>query len=220
MSAVAAAVVGGAVIGAVASKKGAEAQAGAAESGQRMTQAQFEQTREDQAPWRLAGERALEAIQAAPDFQFTPTDFEAFKDPAYEFRMEEGLNVLERGAAAKGRVLSGAQGKALTRYGQDLASQEYGNAFNRALVTYQQKLATQQSLAGVGQTAVAQTQQAGQFATRQQNILAAQGAQATAQGYSGMAQSMNQGIGNYLLYQQTRPPATPAAAVAPDFRIA
>ena len=52
-------------------------------------------------------------------------------DPGYGFRLGEGLKALERSAAARGGLMSGATGKALQRYGQDLASQEFGNAYNR-----------------------------------------------------------------------------------------
>jgi hypothetical protein len=65
-------------------------------------------------------------------------------DPGYGFRMSEGLKALERSAAARGGLMSGGAGKALQRYGQDLASQEYGNAFQR----FQQDRAAR---AGLGQ---------------------------------------------------------------------
>ncbi len=52
-------------------------------------------------------------------------------DPGYAFRLAEGIKALEQSAAARGNLLSGTTGKALQRYGQGLASQEYSNAFNR-----------------------------------------------------------------------------------------
>ena len=52
-------------------------------------------------------------------------------DPGYAFRFGEGLKALERSAAARGNLLSGATLKRVQRYGQDLASQEFGNAYNR-----------------------------------------------------------------------------------------
>lgn len=52
-------------------------------------------------------------------------------DPGYGFRLGEGLKAMERGAAARGGLMSGAALKAGQRYGQDLASQEYGAAYNR-----------------------------------------------------------------------------------------
>lgn len=60
---------------------------------------------------------------------FGAADFQA--DPGYNFRLSEGLKALDRQAAARGGMMSGAALKAAGRYGQDVASQEYGNAFNR-----------------------------------------------------------------------------------------
>jgi len=228
------AIVGSALIGGAASIAGGKAAGkGAAAAGASTAAAQvystdiqqemFKQTRADQAPWRLAGERALQAIETTPDFQFTIEDFETFKDPAYEFRMEEGINALDRSAAARGRLLSGAQDKAITRYGSRLASEEFSNAFNRSLTTRQANLAKEQSLAGIGQTATNVVAQAGQqtardiagttmAGTQAQNAFAQQGAQAQTQMYSGLAQTAQSGISNYLLYKQMQPTVAPAAA--------
>ena len=52
-------------------------------------------------------------------------------DPGYNFRLGEGMKALERSAAARGGLLSGGTGKALTRYGQDFGSNEFSNAYNR-----------------------------------------------------------------------------------------
>jgi hypothetical protein len=60
---------------------------------------------------------------------FGASDFQI--DPGYSFRLSEGLKALDRQAAARGGVISGAALKAAGRYGQEAASQEYGNAFNR-----------------------------------------------------------------------------------------
>jgi hypothetical protein len=60
---------------------------------------------------------------------FGAADFQA--DPGYNFRLSEGLKALDRQAAARGGLMSGAALKAAGRYGQEAASQEYGNAFNR-----------------------------------------------------------------------------------------
>src|SRR5213075_1122786 len=64
-------------------------------------------------------------------------------EPGYQARYQMGLQGLERGAAAQGSILSGGTQKALARYGQDYASNEYSQAYNRALQTYQQNYLTQ-----------------------------------------------------------------------------
>ena len=203
-----------AMVGAGASYMAAKEQSKAADKAARVSQAQYMQTREDQAPWRIAGEKALRTIQDMPEFQFNAQSFEQMRDPSYEFRQQEGINALDRSAAARGRVLSGAQDRAVTRYGSELASQEYGNAFNRAMATYQQQLGRQQSLAGIGQQATNVISQAVQQAAWQQANIAMQQGQAQANMYTGVAQSVNQGIGNYLLYSQSQPTPTPKTTTA------
>ena len=53
-------------------------------------------------------------------------------DPGVQFRMDEGRKALEASAAARGGLLSGGTLAALQRQGQELGSQEYGAAWNRA----------------------------------------------------------------------------------------
>lgn len=60
---------------------------------------------------------------------FGMSDYEA--DPGYGFRLSEGLKAIQNSAAARGGLLSGAALKGISRYGQDMASQEYGNAYAR-----------------------------------------------------------------------------------------
>jgi hypothetical protein len=52
-------------------------------------------------------------------------------DPGYLFRLSEGQKVLENSAAARGGLLSGQTGKALQQYGQNFASNEFGNIYDR-----------------------------------------------------------------------------------------
>lgn len=81
---------------------------------------------------------------------FTMADYQA--DPGYAFRLSEGLKGLDQTAAARGGLLSGNALRGAQRFGQDLASQEYTNAYNR----YTGEQATQRNalanLAGIGQT--------------------------------------------------------------------
>lgn len=63
-----------------------------------------------------------------------PLNFQ--QDPSYQFRLNEGTRALQHGAAARGTLLTGGTQKALQNYGQEAASQEYGNAFTRALQGY------------------------------------------------------------------------------------
>jgi hypothetical protein len=75
------------------------------------------------------------------------------QDPGYAFRQAEGLKGLERSASARGGVLSGSALKNIQRFGQDLASQEYQNAFNRAQTERAARLNTLGGLSASGQSA-------------------------------------------------------------------
>jgi hypothetical protein len=75
----------------------------------------------------------------AGDYRYTPGAVPTVRgaellanDPGVQFRQEEARKALEASAAARGGLLSGSTLAALQRQGQDLASQEYGNAWQRA----------------------------------------------------------------------------------------
>jgi hypothetical protein len=61
--------------------------------------------------------------------RFSKEDF--FTDPGYEFARSEGLRGIERGASARGGVLSGATLKALNKFNLGHANQQYGAAWER-----------------------------------------------------------------------------------------
>ena len=104
----------------------------------------YKQNRADMEPWRVTGGNALEELWRK--VQKGPGSFR--ESPGYNFAFNQGVNALDRSAAARGRLNSGAHDKALTRYGQGIANQEYDNFLAR----YYQSLTPYQSLAGVGQT--------------------------------------------------------------------
>lgn len=114
-----------------------------------------------QQPWLQAGQQALNKLipEATTYTPFGMRQFQA--DPGYGFRMSEGMKALERSAAARGGLLSGATMKGAQRFGQELGSQEYQNAFNRYQAERQARLGPLQSLAGVGQTTAQQIGEAG-----------------------------------------------------------
>lgn len=69
--------------------------------------------------------------KAPPDLtrNFSMSDFRT--DPGYAFRQQQGNLGIERSGAARGMQLSGATMKALQRFGQNLASDEYSRASDR-----------------------------------------------------------------------------------------
>jgi hypothetical protein len=214
---------GSALLGASASKSAAKTQAAATDRAgelQKQTVDQqialqremYQQTRQDQEPWRQAGVNALNQMQQTAGnvpgaFKFGMDQFQ--QDPGYGFRLAEGQKALDRQAAARGGLISGGALKAAQRFGQEMGSQEYQNAFNRAFTGYGTDVARenqlynrQAGLAGIGQTSTNLVNQAGQnYATNVGNLMTGAGA-AQAAGQVGMANALTGGLGTYLNYTQ------------------
>jgi hypothetical protein len=83
-------------------------------------------------------------------------------NPFYDFPLQQGIQALERSAAAKGTLLGGGQVKAVTRYGQDYAASRLGDYWDRLYKT-----------AGLGLNAA---QSAGAFGTSYGNQVGNTGA--------------------------------------------
>lgn len=162
---------------------------------------------------------------------FGQSDFQA--DPGYAFRLSEGLKGMNATAAARGGLLSGNALRAGQEYGQQLGSQEYqnafnryqanralqaqeyGNAFNRFQTERTNTLAPLQSLAGLGQSATQQAQQAsqnyatgagnalGNFGNAQASNIIGQG-NARASGYIGGANAISGGVGQGINFYQNQ----------------
>lgn len=80
--------------------------------------------------------RTFGTYGGAPQFQWdkfvAPNPQDVANDPSYQFRLAEGSKAIQGSAAARGLLRTGGTLKDLMGYGQDLASQEYANMFNRA----------------------------------------------------------------------------------------
>ena len=203
----AAASVGGSLIARSGARKAARTQEQAAQRAETTQREMFERQLGLQEPFRQAGLTAQQEIMrllgvggdtAAPGFgsmarPFGMQDFQ--QDPGYAFRQSEAMRALERSAAARGGLLSGSTLKGIQRFGQDLASQEYQNAFNRFQIERAARLNPLQSLMGSGQSAVnTMTGATGQAA---QNIGQMQlgAGQARASGYVGGANALASALG-------------------------
>jgi hypothetical protein len=193
----------GATITGSAARSAASTQASAADRAAQLQKEQFDRQVELQAPFREAGVRALPELEAAS--RYTPFGMKQFTaDPGYGFRLAEGQKALDRQAAARGGLISGGALRAAQRYGQEMGSQEYTNAFNRYQTERQARLNPLQSLAGMGQTSVAQLGQAGQtMATNVGNLMTG-GAAANAAGQVGVANALTGGLGTYMNYSQNQ----------------
>lgn len=224
MSGIATAIGASAVIGAYSSHKAGKAQERAAKAGaDAETQLGYanidlqkelaQEQREDFAPWRDVGEKALNDLwSGVQSGEFEVGDIDVTKDPGYQFRMDQGVEALDKSAAARGRLLSGAQQKGVTDYAQNMASQEYANAYAREANQKARKYNMLSSLSGQGQSSAArQAGATGQLAQESSNIMSnmgnAQAQSAYAQGqaragaYQGMAQSGNQAAQNWLTFK-------------------
>jgi hypothetical protein len=207
---VAGAVVVSSAIGANAAGNAASTQANAANNAAELQNQQYLRTREDQAPYREAGYNALGRMQNMAGnvpgaFRFGAADFQ--QDPGYQFRMDQGMKAIERSAAARGGLLSGNTGGALQNFGQGLASQEYQNAYNRALTGYNTGVASenqlynrQAALAGIGQTATNFVGNAGAANAANVGNLMTSSAAAQAAGGVGAANAITGGVNQYLNY--------------------
>ena len=199
--------VGGSVLGGVLGGKGAKSaaktQAASADYAADLQKQMFDKNVELQAPFREAGisaqNKLLDYMGLTPGAggkytkDFSMADFQ--QDPGYAFRMNEGLKALDRTAASRGGMLSGAALRGATRYGQDMASQEYTNAFNRYQTNRANQLNPLQSLMGAGQTASTTLGNAAQnYATNAGNAYM-NAADARASGYMGSANAWQNALG-------------------------
>ena len=199
--------IGGGIMASNASKKASRAQVQASKDANAAQERMFKEQNRLQEPFRQGGLTAQNEImqllgiggdKAAAGYgslgkSFGQADFE--QDPGYAFRQQEGMKALERSAAARGNLLSGSTLKGVQRFGQDLASQEYQNAFNRYQVNRSNKLNPLQSLMGSGQSATnVMTNAAGQMGQNEANNLYNAG-QARASGYIGSANALSSALG-------------------------
>jgi len=189
-------------LGSQAAKEGAEEQAGATRFAGDLSQRQYEQTRADQMPFLEAGKTALnQLIPLASNYK--PFDYNAMTaDPGYGFRLSEGQKALDRQAAARGGLISGSALRAATRYGQEMGSQEYTNAFNRYQAERNAQLNPLQSLAGMGQTTAGNLGSMGAANAATMGNYATSGAAAQAAGRVGQTNAITGGVGTYLNYRQ------------------
>lgn len=115
-----------------------------------------------------------------------PQSVEYTQSPGYQFRMDEGLKAIERGAAARGRIDSGETMKALQTYGQGVAAQDFERFEQQRKQDYYNYLSalTGQS----GQAASNQAAALGQSAATQAANLMTGGAAAYGQGIASAGQ--------------------------------
>ena len=211
----AAATVYSAVSSSQASKSAANTQAAASDRATNAQRDALERQLELQQPFTTAGTTAVNQLSAMTQpggaatkvFTFGAGDYKA--DPGYAFRLKEGMNQMNATAAARGGLISGNALKAGQAYGQEMGSQEYNNAFNRAQNTFQMNrnnmLDPLKFLTNIGQAGASnQAANVGSFGSSQSaNIIGAGNAQAAGQIGSANAytNAVGQGINAYQMNQ-------------------
>ena len=91
-----------------AAERAAQATGAATQSSIDLERRMYEEDVARQQPWLQAGQQALNRLVPEAT-NYTPFGMNQFQtDPGYGFRMSEGMKALERSAAARGGLLSGA----------------------------------------------------------------------------------------------------------------
>lgn len=216
------------LIGGNAAQKAAQTQADAATRAAQMQQEMFNTVNAQGAPYRAQGYNALNQIGSMLPGQYTqydasgkptgqatgsgyltqqfgPDQFAAGMDPSYAFRLQQGQMANQRASNLAGGLIGGNALKGMQDYTQGMASQEYGNAFNRFQTQRGNIYNTLAGIAGIGQTAQGQANQMAQNNATAQGQLGVGSAAAQAAGQIGQANAYGgaaTGAGNaYLLSQ-------------------
>lgn len=114
----------------------------------------YKKEQEYMKPWQDFGEKNLVSFKDLLGYNGADKQaaaMEALKtSPAYQFRLNQGVGALDRSAIKRGGLNSGRQMMALEDFGQGLASEEYGNEFNRRLGLADRANSTAGTMASLG----------------------------------------------------------------------
>lgn len=209
----------GAVAGSQASSRGARRQADAANNATAEQRRQFDLLYGDQQPFREAGQGAVRELAGLSGYDPTPSAEAVMAEPGYRFGLEQGRNVLEGSAAARGGLYSGRALKELTQFGNDYATTRFGQANDRAQQSFGNRWNRLASLAGLGQTSVQQTGNAGMQTGMYggNNMMGAANAQAAAgmQRANIWGNAANQ-LGGYMAWNSRQRPTTQNPYTTPN----
>ena len=100
-------------------------------------------------PYAAEGLSAFNQLQdTAGSFSFDPSQIEG--NPAYNFRMNQGLEALDRQYAARGGIGGGGRLAGITDFAQGLASTEYENEYRRQYGEFSDRYNRLADIANVG----------------------------------------------------------------------
>lgn len=143
------------ITGSTAASNAADAQIAA---GQQANQTQLDIYNKNTAnaqPYMDAGRTSLGQLQGSMGDltrKFGAGDFQ--QDPGYQFALNQGMQAIQRSAAAKGSLNSTGTMQDLNNYAQGMASQQYQNAYDRFTQNQQQRYNMLSGQAGMGQASM------------------------------------------------------------------
>jgi hypothetical protein len=193
-----------------ASKDAANTQSDAARYAADLQQQNLAQTRESLQPFINTGYdaqgylRNLLGLGAPTDGNtygslmkpFNAQTWEQWKDPGYDFQLQQGQQALQNSQAAKDGVLSGAALKDLIGFNQGMANTAYQNAFGRYMSQNDATYNRLSSLLGIGENAAAGVGNTGAQVTSNIANTLTSGANAQAAGTIGSANAWSGGLNN------------------------
>jgi hypothetical protein len=200
---------GTSALGSLASYYGAQQQANAANNAANAANANNAQIRADNAPWRAAGQTALNTIgdlmgtsgntgaanYGSFNHQFNAADLNSNLAPNYQFQLQQGLGAATNAGNASG--FSGNTLKGINDYAQGYAGNAYQQAYNNYTGNQTNIYNRLSNLAGLGQTSNQITANAGTQNTQNAGNFSTSAAAAQAAGYVGAANSISNGVNNY-----------------------
>lgn len=198
VAAIVASSAGSAIVGSRAASKAASAQTTASQEAQATQERMLERQLAETQPFRDLSLQQLNRLAElyGPEglYTKTPTMQDLLIDPSYSFRLSEGEKALARMQAARGRYLSGGAIRAGTQFGQQLASEEFQNAYNRLM---NQRATVTNALMGLGgigpEMAQRNVEAMGGAGSNISNLQVGTG-QARASGYLGQANALSNAL--------------------------
>lgn len=190
-----AAAIGGALISSSASQNAANTEAGAANAANGLTTNMFNTEEANAKPWLTAGQNALGELQTdlpSLDAPFTMQDFQ--ESPGYQFQLNQGLQAMQRSAAAKGMLNSSGTQQNLNNYAQGAANTDYQQALQNYLSQNQQKYNMLSGISNQGLSAASLTNSAAQNTTNNISANTIGAGNASAAGQIGTANAINGGL--------------------------
>lgn len=185
---------------------------------QQMSDAERAQQTSYYQPYMTAGANATNELsdfrmrEASPYQASTFSGVDMSEDPGVQYRMQQANAALDASAGAKGQLFSGAQQKALAELNQNLASQEYQNAYNRQ---YGQWSDAENAARDQYNTEADRMMNYDQYRMQQLQGLSGQGLSATS-GLSGASQNIyGTQLGNQLMLRGEKADTSAQRAMAP-----